>query len=170
MATTNDRPVSERPRPPKEIPPLGEKDAELVNSARRCLMDAMDHSRALRIQLRGEAGSDDAGNMPAIELPPKVLKVMARVLELMGERRPLAIVPSDHALTTQEAANLLNVSRPFVIKQIQEGKLKCHMAGSHRRIAYDDLIRFRSELCQRRASALERLATQAQDLKLGYED
>lgn len=170
MTEIKERMVSggERPQQAREIAPLDADEAQLVNTARRCLMAAIDHSRASHIRLR-QAGTqhDDA---PTLELPPKALKVISRVLELMGERRPITIVPREHELTTQEAANLLNVSRPFIIKQIQENKLKCVMAGTHRRIAYEEVVRFRNELQQRRSSALDRLAKQAQDLKMGYEE
>lgn len=150
----------------KEIEPLGEDDAQLVNAAQRCLMSALDHSRAQKIMLLADGKSPQ--NTPVIEIPPAALRVVARVLSLMGERKPLMIIPRDHELTTQEVANMLNVSRPFIIKEIEEGHLKCHMVGSHRRISYDEMIRYRDEMKADQEQALKELVDEAQKLGMGY--
>lgn len=151
-------------RPLKDIEPLNEEDAHLVNAAQRCIMAALDHSRAQKVVLRAKDGEA----APVVELPPKVLKIIARVLGLMGERKPLTLIPRNHELTTQEVANLLNVSRPFIIKEIEANRLKCQMVGTHRRIAYEEMVRYRDERDSARDAALQELADQAQDLGMGY--
>ena len=150
----------------KEIEPLDEEDAQLVNAAQRCLMAALDHSRAQKIMLL--ADGESTATAPVIVIPPKALRVMARVLGLMGERKPLMLIPRDHELTTQEVANMLNVSRPFIIKEIEEGNLKCHMVGSHRRIPYEEMVRYRDALRTDQEQALKELADEAQQLGMGY--
>lgn len=156
------------PRTFKDIEPLDEGDAQLVATAQRCLMAALDHSRAQKIQLLSDAESD-ANNPVVIEIPPAALRVVARVLGLMGERKPLVLVPRDHELTTQEAANMLNVSRPFLIKEIEAQNLKCHMVGSHRRIPYEEVVRYRDVLRADQEDALQQLADEAQKLGMGYQ-
>ena len=151
----------------KEIEPLGERDADLVNAAQRCLMTALDHSHAGKIMLLADDGSLD-GRGPVLELPPAALRVIARVLGMMGERKPLILIPRDHELTTQEAASMLRVSRPFVIKEIEANRLACHRVGSHRRIAYTEVIRYRDAMKADQQQALKALAEEAQDLGLGY--
>jgi excisionase family DNA binding protein len=154
-------------RPYKEIEPLNEEDAQLVNAAQRCLMTALDHSRAQKVVLIAE--DDGKEREPVtLSLPPIALRVMARVLALMGERKPLMLVPRDHELTTQEVANMLNVSRPFVIKEIEAQRLKCHMVGSHRRIAYEDALRYKDDIRKAQEIALQDLVDDAQELGLGY--
>jgi excisionase family DNA binding protein len=153
-------------RPLKDVEPLNEADAQLVNAAQRCIMAALDHSRAQKIVLRPKGEAE--GNAPVLELPPDALKVIARVLGLMGERKPFALIPRNHEMTTQEVANLLNVSRPFVIKEIEAGRLTCHMVGTHRRVAYEEAARYRDEMAAKQDAALQDLADQAQALGLGY--
>lgn len=94
----------------------------MAKAAQRCIMAALDHSRAPAIALIDESGPHTE---PTIKLPPQALRLIAQVLGAMGERRPITIVPTKHEFTTVEAAHHLNVSRPFVIKEIEAGKLKC---------------------------------------------
>ena len=77
-------------------------------------------------------------------------------------------LPAQQELTTAKAANFLNVSRPFVIKEIQSGRLPHRKVGSHRRIAFDDLIAYARKMREQQASALERMADNARELGLGY--
>jgi excisionase family DNA binding protein len=163
-APAKDREIETRPL--KDVEPLNEEDAQLVNAARRCIMGALDHSRAPKIVLRAKGEAE--GSAPVLELPPDALKVIARVLALMGERKPFALIPRNHEMTTQEVAHLLNVSRPFVIKEIEAGRLACHLVGTHRRIAYEEAVRYRNEMAAKQDAALQELADQAQELGLGY--
>ena len=150
----------------KEIEPLDEADAQLVNAAQRCLVAALDHSRAPKIMLLADGQPSDEA--PVLAIPPAALKAVARVLGLMGERKPLMLIPRDHELTTQEVANMLNVSRPFVIKEIEQGRLKCHMVGSHRRISYEEMVRYSDAMRADQEQALKELADEAQQLGMGY--
>lgn len=146
-------------------PVLDDNEAALAKAAQRCIMAALDHSRAPTIALVDEGGSS---HEPAIRLPPKALRLIAQVLGAMGERKPITLVPVSHELTTVEAAHFLNVSRPFVIKEIGAGNLQCRMVGSHRRISYEDLVEYRRTSQERQREALQRGADEAQDLGLGY--
>ena len=91
-------------------PPMSPKDIEMARVAQRCIMEALDHSRAAAITL-----TTDAGEHPSIEVPPAALKLIGQLLGAMSEGRPIALVPSSQELSTVEAAHFLNVSRPFVI-------------------------------------------------------
>lgn len=155
----------ERNRGELRPPVLNETEAALAKAAHRCIMAALDHSRAPLIALIDE---DSHKAEPAIKLPPQALRLMAQVLGAMGERKPIMLVPGKHELTTVEAAHFLNVSRPFVIKEIEAGKLKHRMVGSHRRIAYEDLISYRNQMREVQRGALQSLADESQDLGLGY--
>lgn len=142
---------------------LSAEEAELAKIAQRCLMKALDHSRAQKIVLLDETAREDA---PTLEVPPKALRLFADLLGAMSRRQPIALVPQGHELTTQDAAAMLNVSRPFVIKQINDGKLTCRKVGRHRRIEFDELLRFRQQMKADSETALQALADQAQALKL----
>jgi len=138
---------------------LDEHDAALAQAAQRCLMAALDHSRAATIRLVAE-GED----MPAVELPPKALRFVADLLGLMGQRQPVVLLPQKLELSTQEAAAFLNVSRPFVVKQIEVGRLACRKVGRHRRVLFEDLLAYQQSLRRETEEALQALADQGQEL------
>jgi len=140
------------------------QEAEMAKVAQRCIMAALDHSRAPKIVLV-EDGSDPKG-APIIELPPQALRAIADLLGLMGQQQPVLLIPQKHEMTTQEAAGFLNVSRPYVIKLIDDGALKCRKVGRHRRIEFQDLAHFQQQLQQRSEDALQRLTDLSQDLGL----
>ena len=144
---------------------LSPEEAELARIAQRCIMAALDHSRAHRIALIDETNS---AKPPELELPPKVLRFFAEMLGAMGEQKVITLVPQKHELTTQEAAAYLNVSRPFVIKEIESGKLPCRRVGRHRRVELSELVRYRNASKAASEQALQTLADQAQQLDLGY--
>ena len=147
-------------------PVATERDAELAKVAQRCLMAALDHSRAPRIALVDQdAPVTDA---PMLELPPMALRFFADMLGMMAQRRPVMLVPQNHELTTQEAAAFLNVSRPFVIKEIEAGRLPCRKVGRHRRIEFTALRRYQAAQRKTSATALQELADLSQDLHMGY--
>ena len=135
----------------------------MARAAQRCIMEALDHSRAAAITL-----TTDAGEHPSIEVPPAALKLIGQLLGAMSEGRPIALMPSSQELSTVEAAHFLNVSRPFVIKEIEAGRLPHRMVGTHRRVAFEDLIAYARKMRERQEAALERLAENARELGLEY--
>lgn len=135
----------------------------MARAAQRCLMAALDQSKATTITVESEDGS-----LPAVRLPPQALRFFAEVLGAMSERRPVVIMPRKQELSTVEAANYLNVSRPFVIKEIEAGRIKHRMVGSHRRIEFEDLEAYAREMRANQAAALQRMADDARDLGLEY--
>lgn len=72
-------------------------------------------------------------------------------------------------LTTQEAADMLNVSRPHLVKLLEEGVLPFHKTGRHRRVRFADLMVYRDARQKESESAMAELAAQAQQLRMGYE-
>jgi excisionase family DNA binding protein len=147
-----------------EPPILNNEEAAMTKAAQRCLMAALDHSRAKAIALVDETG--DMNGAPVLELPPAALRLIAQVLGAMGEQRPITIVPRDHEFTTVEAAHFLNVSRPFVIKEMEAGRLPHRKVGTHRRIAYEVLAAYRARMRSSQDAALQALTDDAQELGL----
>ena len=140
------------------------QEAEMAKVAQRCIMAALDHSRAPKIVLVEEGRDPKAA--PNIELPPQALRAIADLLGLMGQQQPVLLIPQKHEMTTQEAAGFLNVSRPYVIKLIDDGALKCRKVGRHRRIEFQDLMQFQQQQQQRSEDALQRLTDLSQELGL----
>lgn len=144
-------------------PPLSPQDMEMARVAQRCIMEALDHSRAAAITL-----TTDSGEHPTVDVPPAALKLIGQLLGALSEGRPITIVPSNQEFSTVEAAHFLNVSRPFVIKEIESGKLPHRMVGTHRRVAFEDLIAYARKMRERQEAALERLAENSRELGLDY--
>ena len=143
-----------------------DQEAEMAKVAQRRLIAALDHSRAQRIAIVDESGA--LAGAPVLELPPQALRFFAEMLGMMAQRRPVMLVPQNHELTTQDAAAFLNVSRPFVIKEIEAGRLRCRKVGRHRRIEFDELRRYQAAQRAQSEEALQKLADLSQDLGLGY--
>jgi len=144
-------------------PLLSAEDRDMVRAAQRCIMASLDHSRAASITV-----TTDTGESPTVEVPPTALKLIGQLLGAMSEGRAVMLVPAQQELTTVEAANFLNVSRPFVIKEIESGRLPHRKVGSHRRIAFDDLMAYAQKMREQQAGALERMAENARELGLEY--
>ncbi|MEO9101204.1 MAG: helix-turn-helix domain-containing protein [Burkholderiaceae bacterium] len=148
------------------LEPATKFEAEMAAAATSCIMAALDHSRAQTIRLRLE--SDGEGTeAPSIELPRSALCFLADVLKQMARQEPMVLVPHKAELTTQQAAAFLNVSRPFVIKEIDADRLACRMVNSHRRIMFDELLRYQQAQKRVSADALQ-AAHQASD-EMGQE-
>ncbi len=143
-----------------------EHDAEMAKIAQRCIMAALDHSRAQKIALISD--DEDVTAAPTLELPPKALRFFADMLGMMAQRRPIVLMPENQELTTQDVANFLNVSRPFVVKQIEEGRLNCRRVGRHRRVEFNDVLHFQAEMKAQSNQALQALADINEELGLDY--
>ena len=101
-----------------------------------------------------------------LDLPEPVAEALAEVLAAAADgERPLVLRSPDD-LTTEQAAAVLGVSRPTVIRMIEAGKLAARMAGTHRRLALGDVLAYRAASASRRRDALDRMSDQAEDLGL----
>ncbi len=148
------------------LQPSTRVEAEMAAAATTCIMAVLDHPRADNIRVKLEF-EDGWGQPPSIELPPSVLRFLADVLKQMARQEPMVLVPHKTGLTTQQAAAFLDVSRPFVIKEIDAGRLACRMVNLHRRIMFEDLVRYQDQQKRRSADALK-AASQASD-EIGQE-
>jgi excisionase family DNA binding protein len=144
-------------------PPLSDQEKEMVRAAERMIMESLDHSRAATITIE----SDD-GSCPSVMVPPQILKMLGQTLGLMARRQPIVLVHEKQEFSTVEAANYLNVSRPFVIKEIQSGRLPHRMVGTHRRILFEDLVNYADQMHAKRNHALNKMAANARELGLEY--
>lgn len=147
-------------------PVASDQEAEMAKVAQRCLVTALDHSNARRIALVDEDGA--ITDAPVLELPPQALRFFADMLGMMARQQPIVLMPQKHELTTQEAAAYLNVSRPFVVKEIETGKLLCRKVGRHRRIELQVLERYVQAQQKASEDALQALADMAQEHGMGY--
>jgi len=99
-----------------------------------------------------------------IELPTSSLTLLMSILGELAAGNAVQVVPVHAELTTQEAANILNVSRPHMVKLLEEGKLPFHKTGRHRRILFADLMKYKDQRDAESIQALRELAEQSQEL------
>jgi excisionase family DNA binding protein len=102
-------------------------------------------------------------------IPKKALALLFIIIKNMSEGRSISLIPSDSEVSTQQAADMLNVSRPHLVKLLETGKIPFKKVGSHRRILLQDLVTYENRLANEREKQLTFLADQAQKLNLGYE-
>ena len=93
-----------------------------------------------------------------IELPDTVQDLLLKILKSLQAGKAVSIVAEHQELTTQRAANILGVSRPFLVRLLEEGHIPFHMVGSHRRIYLRDLLAYKHRRDSGQHEALDRLA------------
>lgn len=143
------------------------EDVELAKAAQRCIVSALDHSRVVNIAVV-EDGVERLDGAPLLRLPPKVLRLFADLLGTLAQGKAVTIMPKELDVTTQEAAMFLNVSRPYLVRLLDEGKIPHHKVGTHRRIRFEDVVQYKDARRKRSQNALQELVDQAQGLELGY--
>ena len=144
------------------VPPSKE-DIELARTSGQRLAPMARRGRPLTLRVR-DAGQKEE----TIELPAGAVKLLQAILEDMASGRAVTIVPQNAELTTQQAADFLNVSRPFLVQLLEQKKLPFRLVGTHRRIRFEDVLRFKETTDAERRKVLDQLAAEAQDLKMGY--
>jgi excisionase family DNA binding protein len=102
----------------------------------------------------------------SVRIPKSTVDGLIELLTATAEGDEATVVRSPRELTTQQAANVLNVSRPTVVKLIDDGVLPARKVGSHRRVALTDLLAFRQEVVAKRRAALDEMTTDAEELGL----
>ena len=102
-------------------------------------------------------------------LPTSALRLLVDNLGELAIGNAVKVVPVHAELTSQEAADLLNVSRPHLVKMLEEGAIPFTKTGRHRRIRFSDLMAFKQRRDEESQEAMEALANQAQELGMGYD-
>jgi excisionase family DNA binding protein len=137
-------------------------ESELAREARQALARLTDLNQAVRIDAHGE------GQGTTFVLPAPAVRLLSDLLDQMAAGNAVTVTSMPAELTTQQAADLLNVSRPFLIRLLEDGKLPFRKVGTHRRILHTDLLAYKKRGDQARRDVLKELAKQAQELGLGY--
>lgn len=119
------------------------------------------------VQVQVTAAGMDGGE--TVELPASAFQLLIRILTEMGQGNAITLMPIHAQLTTQQAAEILGVSRPFLIKELNKERIRYQMVGTHRRIAYSDLMAYKEQCRVTHNQALDKLVQQAQKFKMGYD-
>jgi excisionase family DNA binding protein len=145
-------------------PPPTPADATLAREAGVLLKRVVGKRPGVRLRLELE-GSEPDGE--AVVLPEAATRLLLHILDEMANGNAVALVPMHAELTTQQAADMLNVSRPFLVRLIEEGRLPHRKVGTHRRVSVDDLTAYRRRAEAEREAALAELAAETRRLGLG---
>jgi len=140
-------------------------EVTLARDSSRSLAQAVPKKKnQIKIRVTGE----DQKEVDVV-IPVSALKLLVTLLAEMAQGNAVTILPLNAELTTQQAADLLNVSRPYFIKLLNEKKIPFKKVGRHRRVAARDVIAFKQLQKKKSEDAMYVLSSEAQKLKLGYE-
>jgi excisionase family DNA binding protein len=111
----------------------------------------------------------DAEQEEAIQLPAGAVSMLMDILGAMAAGQGITLIPEKAELTTGQAADVLNVSRPHLVKLLEEGNIPYRKVGKHRRVLMEDIMRYKEASDRDREIALDQLVEDAQEQNMGYD-
>lgn len=146
------------------VPPTA-ADALLALESSRQLTKflAAKPKKSLRVRIESENEPDES-----ISIPVAAFRLLNSILTEMAKGNAVTLIPVHAELTTQQAAHILNVSRPFLIEQLEKGVIPYRKVGTHRRVMFEDLMKYKQTMDHHRLNALEELSAIDQERGLGY--
>jgi excisionase family DNA binding protein len=139
-------------------------DTELARESSELLAKRkIGRKSSIRLQL-----FDNGKEVETVAVPASAVRLFLNLLTEMSQGNAVTLIPTHAELTTQQAADLLNVSRPYMAKLLDEGKIPGRMVGKYRRVRLDDLLAFKQKDDEARAKILDQLTAEAQELEMGY--
>lgn len=147
---------------PESMP--NDKEMELAQTSSRILSSLpLNQTKDIAISL--DSGKQ---HLAHVTLPVSAFKLLVNILTQMAEGNAVTLIPIHVELTTQEAADLLNVSRPYLIRLLEDKKIPFRKVGTRRKVLFQDLIAYKHKIDEARRKVLDELTQEAQDLGLGY--
>lgn len=141
-----------------------ESEVELARHSSRVLA-GLSLKKTKTIDISLETGNH---HQSSVTLPLSAFKLLVTILTQMAEGNAVTLIPVHAELTTQEAADLLNVSRPFLIRLLEEKKIPFRKVGTRRRVLFQDLMDYKAKIDAARRKTLDELANESQELDMGY--
>lgn len=128
-------------------------------------------SQRLSIALKGRRSISLrlSGSKNELRLPSAAAPLLIEILDQMSKGKTVEVLATDVEISTQRAADLLHVSRPFLIELLEKKEIPFRRVGSHRRIRLADVLGYKRRIDQQRIAALDELTKMSQELGLGYD-
>lgn len=145
----------------RQLPPTPQ-NAAIARTCGQRLSQYMQGQTPLKLQVIATE------QVEPIELPAEAVALLMDILTAMAAGRGVAIIPQNAELTTVQAAEILNVSRPFLIKLLNEKKIPHRKVGKHRRVRVEDIMAYKATIDRERAAILDQLAAESQQQGMGY--
>lgn len=136
------------------------KDIELAQNSSR-ILSSVSLTKDMVISLEA-----DMEPCARVNVPISAVKLLLEILTQMAEGHVVTLVPIHAELTTQEAAELLNVSRPYLIRLLEEKRIPFRKVGTRRKVLLQDIMSYKHEIDEARRQVLNDLAKEAQDLNI----
>ncbi|MEO6963733.1 MAG: excisionase family DNA-binding protein [Puia sp.] len=145
-------------RTTKEEQKIAKTSISKVHATSRVVMKNKSSFVKIKIQDKGDF----------LKIPKKAALLLFDILDKMAQGKSFTLIPSNSEISTQQAADMLNVSRPHLVKLLEEGIIPFKKVGTHRRIELKHLIGYQQKSKENRDKKLDFLVKQAQELNLGY--
>jgi excisionase family DNA binding protein len=148
---------------PETIAPTPDESRLAEESSRRLArFIAMKPASPFRLSILSDDSPEE------VSIPASAFRLLNDILTHMAKGNAVTLTPVHAELTTQQAADILNVSRPFLIEQLEKKLIPYRKVGTHRRILFKDVIDYKESMDRQRLKALDELSAQAQELDMGY--
>jgi excisionase family DNA binding protein len=138
-----------------------ERDAQLAKESSRFFAARMTSGHDVRLRL-----SENGHDSESVAVPAAAIRLLVDILAEMGRGNAVTFIPVHAELTTQQAADLLGVSRPFLVGLLEQGLIPYRKLGTHRRVLFRDLMAYKGATDTKRRAALDALAAHDQELGL----
>ena len=144
------------PATPTALP--SESDSVLAKETSRVLASHLRDGDPIKLLVLDDSSRE------TVAIPASAVRLLVRVLEEMGRGNAVTLIPVHAELTTQEAADMLDISRPSLIQLLDDGKIDYRRVGTHRRVRFESLIKYKRQVDAARRAALAELAAYDQEL------
>ena len=137
-----------------------EAEAIIAKESSRVLASHVQTAEPLRLRMIDDPAKE------TVKIPASVVRMLIHILEEMAQGNAVTLIPVHAELTTQEAADMLNISRPSLIQLLDEGKIEFRRVGTHRRVRFEGLMAYKRRAEADRRAVLAELAAYDQEIGL----
>lgn len=148
---------------PETVAPSA-RDTQLAQESSRQLAKVLGSRKdSVQVRVKPERGQEET-----VSIPLSAFQLLTAILTEMAKGNAVSLIPVHAELTTQQAADLLNVSRPYLIELLEKGAIPFRKVGTHRRVLFQDMMAYKQKIDRERLKALEELSALDQELGFGY--